>query len=276
MNHITKRERGSTAPAVLFALLIAILVASTIIVFVSRKYAAPAPITEDARAVDQQFHITLWLAGGIFVLAQLSLAAVILRFRDRGQRARFLPGNNALEILWTAAAIILFLGLGAVGRKAWAAVRYTGAEPGSIQVEVTGMQFQFVFRYPGPDGKFGRLDPALVSADSGNPLGIDPSSPDGKDDIVTGTLAVPVGRPVELLIRSQDVIHDFFVRELRLQQDAVPGLVIPIHFTPERTGKFDIVCTQLCGLGHQKMHSFLEVMTESDYEGFLARQAAAQ
>jgi cytochrome c oxidase subunit II len=270
-------EAGSTLPAVLFALVILILVCATVLVFASRKYAAPAPITADARDVDRQYHLTLWLTGGIFVLAQFALAFAVMRFRDRGRPARFLPGSNALEIFWTTTAIVLFLGLGALGRKAWAAVRYTGPETGSIQVEVTGMQFQFMFRYPGPDGKFGRLDPELVSAATGNPLGIDPNSPEGRDDIVTaGTLAVPVGRPVELLIRSQDVIHNFFVRELRLQQDAVPGLVIPVHFTPDRIGKYDIVCTQLCGLGHQKMHATLEVMSESDYENFLKQQAASQ
>ena len=89
-------------------------------------------------------------------------------------------------------------------------------------------------------------------------------------------LTVPVNRPVELLLRSQDVIHNFFVRELRLQQDAVPGMMIPIHFTADRTGKYEIVCTQLCGLGHYKMHSFMNVVSESDYEQFLKIQAARQ
>ena len=274
---IAPRAKGSALHAILFALLILTLVAHVVLIFALHKYAAPAPISSDARAVDHQYQLTLWLTGVLFVASQLALAIFVLRFRDRGRPARFLPGNNALEIFWTGVAIVLFLGLGALGRKAWAAVRYTGPETGSIQVEVTGMQFQFMFRYPGPDGKFGRLDPALISAATGNPLGLDPASPEGRDDIVTsGALAVPVGRPVELLIRSQDVIHNFFVRELRLQQDAVPGLVIPVHFTPDRIGKYDIVCTQLCGLGHQKMHALLEVMSEADYENFLRKQAAAQ
>ncbi|HEY6466173.1 MAG TPA: cytochrome c oxidase subunit II [Candidatus Acidoferrales bacterium] len=271
------RQKGSTLPAVLFALAIVILVVHVVLIFAFRQYAAPAPITANAREIDHQFHVTLWLTGVLFVFAQLGLAFAVLRFRDRGRPARFFPGNNALEIFWTSLAVVLFLGLGFLGRRAWAAVRYTGPPSGSIQIEVTGMQFQFVFRYPGPDGEFGRLDPALISADTGDFLGRDPASPEGRDDIVTtGTLAVPIDRPVELLIRSQDVIHSFFVRELRLQQDAVPGLVIPIHFTADKIGKYDIVCTQLCGLGHQKMHAVLDVMSESDYENFLRRQAAAQ
>jgi cytochrome c oxidase subunit 2 len=270
------RHRGSTVPAVLFAVVILIVVAFTVAIFMSRKFASPAPISANAAAVNHQYLLTLWVVGALFTLAQLALAFSAFRFRDRGQRARFLPGSVRLEVLWTTAAIIIFLGLGALGRKAWAAVRYTGPETGSIQVEVTEMQFQFLFRYPGPDGQFGRLDPALINAALGNPLGMDPNSPTGKDDIVTGTLAVPVGHPIELLLRSQDVIHGFLVRELRLQQDAVPGMIIPVHFTPDKIGKYDIVCTQLCGLGHQRMHSYLEVMSDADYENFLKQQAAAQ
>ena len=90
------------------------------------------------------------------------------------------------------------------------------------------------------------------------------------------TLTVPVNRQVELLIRSQDVIHNFFVRELRLQQDAVPGMVIPIHFTAEKIGRYEVVCTQLCGLGHSRMHTYLDVVSDADYDAFLKSQAAAQ
>ena len=271
------RERGSTGPAALFGVMIVTVVVATVAIFVSRKFASPAPISANAAAVNRQYLLTLWTVGVLFILAQLALAFAAFRFRDRGQRARFLTGSLALEITGAAAAIIIFLGLGALGKKAWAAVRYTGPETGSLQIEVTEMQFQFLFRYPGPDGKFGRLDPALIDAAMGNPLGLDPNSPEGKDDIVTGKeLAVPVGRPVELLLRSQDVIHGFLVRELRLQQDAVPGMIIPLHFTADKIGKYDIVCTQLCGLGHQRMHSYLEVMSDADYENFLKQQAAAQ
>lgn len=272
----TNRQTGSTTTAVLFALAILILIGYVIIIFASRQFAAPAPITSHARDIDHQYHTTLWVIGILFIAAQLALAVAVFLFRDRGQRARFLPGNVAIEIIGAAAALTIFLGLGFMGRKAWAAVRYSGPPTGSIQIEVTEMQFQFVFRYPGPDGQFGRIDTALISAATGNPLGIDPNSPEGRDDIVTGTLAVPVNRPIELLIRSQDVIHSFFVRELRLQQDAVPGMVIPVHFTPDKIGQYDIVCTQLCGLGHSKMHAVLKVMSEADYENFLKQQAAAQ
>jgi cytochrome c oxidase subunit II len=145
-----------------------------------------------------------------------------------------------------------------------------------MQVEATTSQFVYVFRYSGGDGKFGRLDPSLVNAPAGNPLGIDPNDPAGRDDIVVSELTVPVNRSVELLLRSQDVIHNFFVRELRLQQDAVPGMMIPIHFTADQIGNYEIVCTQLCGLGHYKMHSQLHVVSQSEFEAFLVHEATAQ
>src|SRR5262249_43462642 len=159
----------------------------------------------------------------------------------------FSRGNNTMEFVWTTATIVLFLGLGILGRRAWAEVRFTPAESNAIRVEVTGNQFVFNFRYPGPDGKFGRLDPKQISASTGNPLGLDAKDPAAKDDIVAPTLTVPVNHQVELMGPSQDVIHNIFVRELRLQQDLVPGLVVPIHFTAEKIGQYEIVCTQLCG-----------------------------
>ena len=134
----------------------------------------------------------------------------------------------------------------------------------------------FNFRYPGADGKFGRLDPKQISASTGNALGIDANDPTGKDDIVVPTLTVPVNHEIELLIRSQDVIHNFFVRELRLQQDAVPGLEVPLHFTANLIGDYEIVCTQLCGLGHYRMRSVLHVVSDSDYLKFLKEQAPVQ
>jgi len=265
-------ERGSAATAALLALLIVFLVAVTVYFFVANRYSPPPTITAVGRAVDHQYLLTLCVTGTVFILSQLGLAYAIWRFRDRGQPAHFTRGNNTLEMIWTAATIILFLGLGLLGRKAWAEVRFTPAESNAVQVEVTTNQFVFNFRYPGPDGKFGRLDPKQVSASTGNPLGLDENDPAGKDDIVMPTLTVPVDHQVELLIRSQDVIHNFYVRELRLQQDAVPGMIIPIHFTANQTGHYEIMCTQLCGLGHYRMRSFLDVVSEADYQSFLKQQ----
>jgi len=269
-------SRGSAGPAVLLALLLAFLVVATVYVFAAHVFPAPPPITQIAIQVDHQYSLTLYATGAAFVLAQLGLAYAAFRFRDRGQRAHFTRGSVLLEILWTCLTALVFLVLGILGSRVWAQVQFTPPAPDSIQIEVTATQFVYTFRYPGPDGKFGKLDPALVNAPAGNPLGLDPNDPAAKDDIVTSTLTVPVNHPVELLLRSQDVVHNFFVREMRLQQDAVPGMVIPVHFTADRTGRCEIVCTQLCGLGHYRMRSFLNVVSESAYEDFLKQQAASQ
>jgi cytochrome c oxidase subunit II len=271
--HRDLRSKGSAVTPAILALLIATMVCITVYVFAANLYPAPPPITAIGQMIDRQYDMTLYVTGLVFILSQLGLAYAIFRFRDRGQKASFTRGNNTLEVLWTSATIILFVGLGLLGRKAWAETRFVPADPTAIHVEVTTNQFAFNFRYPGPDGKLGRIDTAQISASSGNPLGIDSNDPAGKDDIVVPTLTVPVDRQVELVLHSQDVIHNFYVRELRLQQDAVPGLAIPIHFTATKIGQYEIVCTQLCGLGHYHMRSLLNVVSEADYQSFLKASA---
>ncbi len=269
-------NRGSAAPAVLLALSLTLLVALTVYIFAAHLFAAPPPITSAAERVDHQYNLTLYAAGAAFVLAQLGLGYMVFRYRDRGQRVRFTRGNTWMEIAWTSITLCVFLGLGIAGNRVWADLETAPSPNNPIQVEVTESQFVYTFRYPGKDGKFGRLDANLVSPATGNPLGLDPNDPAGKDDIVASSLTVPINRPIELLLRSQDVIHNFFVRELRLQQDAVPGMVIPMHFTADRIGQYEIVCTQLCGLGHYHMHSMLNVVSADDYASFLEQQAAVQ
>ncbi len=271
-----KTWAGSTLASVLLALFLLIFTVSTVYVFVAKTWWFPNTITAVGHEIDAQFHRTLIITGIVFVLSQLGLGWVVFRYRDRGHRAAFTEGNQVMEVLWTMATLVLFVGLGFYAERAWAENHFREAAPGALQIEVTGMQFAWDFRYPGPDGKFGRLDPALVNASGGNPVGLDPNDPNGKDDLVVPVMAVPVNREVELLIRAQDVTHSFFVRELRLKQDAVPGMLIRVHFTAQQTGQYEILCAELCGLGHYKMHSFLSVLSEADYQKWLKDQAANQ
>jgi cytochrome c oxidase subunit 2 len=266
---ITNKYRFSWA-AFLFPAVQLLLVAATASVFLSKRFAPPAAITAAGAAIDHQYAMTFAVTATVFVLAQLGLAFVVLRFRDHGQKAQFSHGNNVLEAVWTSLTAVLFIGLGLLGGKAWANGRMlVPAGPDLIRIEVTENQFVFNFRYPGPDGKFGRLDPRKIDASLGNPIGLDSADPTGTDDIVVPTLTVPVNREIELLLRSQDVIHSFFVRELRLQQDAVPGLIVPVRFKAEKIGHYEVVCTQLCGLGHSNMHTYLDVVSEDDFTAFL-------
>lgn len=233
----------------------------------------PEAISTIAPVIDKQFTITMWVSGIIFVLAQAVLGVLIFRFRDRGGQAQYYHGNTALEIVWTTATAILFVGLAIMGRNAWAKLHFLGPEPGAMQVEVTGAQFEWQFRYPGTDGKFGGTDPKRVNEAAGNPLGLDLNEPEAKDDIVMPEMAVPVNRSVELILRSKDVIHSFFVPQLRVKQDAVPGLAIRIHFTAEKLGEYEVACMELCGLGHYKMRTTMKVLSEENFQKWLKENA---
>src|SRR5947207_2613273 len=138
----------------------------------------------------------------------------------------------------------------------------------ALLVHVVAQQFSFNYHLPGADGQFARRDVNLVS--NSNPLGIDPKDPAGKDDIVTtGELHVPVGRPVIAELSSKDVIHDYFIPDMRIAGDAIPGSLIPIWFTPVKTGTYEVICAQLCGLGHYGMKGTLVVDTPQDYLAWL-------
>src|SRR5260370_16263782 len=156
--------------------------------------------------------------------------------------------------MWVVVRGVLFVGLDLMSSSIWASERFRPAEANAVGVEVTGMPFAWYFRYPGPDGKFGATKPELEDASAGGEaaLGLDPKDPASKDDVVTGTMVVPVNREVEVILRAHDVIHSFFVPQMRFKQDAVPGLAIPLHFTPVQTGVFDLACAGLVGLGHYK------------------------
>jgi cytochrome c oxidase subunit 2 len=221
-----------------------------------------------------QFTRTLVITGIIFFLAQMALGYVILRFRDNGGRASYSHGNNKLEALWTSATAVLFVGLVLLGTNIWADVHFTEAPADAIPIEVLGKQFAWSFRYPGPDGKFGRTDLKLINDANGNPFGLDDKDAASKDDIVAGSLRVPAGKPIKLILHSRDVIHNFFVRELRLKQDIVPGMEIPFHFQADTPGTYEVPGSELCGLGHHQMRTTLLVMPEADFEKWKQEQAA--
>lgn len=265
---------GSAAVAVSVAITLVLITVLTCYFFIKPIWWFPEAISADARDVDVQFMRTLWVTGITFVLSQLTLAWAVVRYRNRGQRAGFSHGNVTMEIIWTVATALVFIGLGFLAKGAWASLHFRGAGPGALQIEVTGQQFAWNIRYPGVDGVFGRTKPELMSDSGGNPVGIDPDDPAGRDDLVMPVFSVPAGREVELLLRSKDVTHSFFVRELRLKQDTVPGILIRVHFTAEKPGQYEVACAELCGLGHHRMRSFMTVLSQVNYEKWMAEQVA--
>ncbi len=242
--------------------------------FIGHYWWFPPPISQHGQAYDAQFNATLWVTGVIFFCAQMALGYAIVKFRDRGGTARYSHGNNVLEVLWTSATALLFIGLALAGMRIWAAVHFEEAPADAIKIEVMAKQFAWSFRYPGPDGKFGRTDIKQINDANGNTFGIDDKDPAGKDDITSATIKVPAGKPILLIMKSRDVIHNFFVRELRLKQDIVPGMEIPFHFQADQIGTYEVPCSELCGLGHHQMRTTLEVLSEADFEKWKREQAA--
>ena len=269
-------HKGVKKMALVLALLIVgiTLVSMYFFAFAPPHWRMPPFISEYGDAYDHHFLLTLTICGIIFFLAQIGLAYVVFRYREQGKQASYSHGNNKLEVLWTSATAVLFIGLVLWGQHIWARVHFQPAPEDALQVEMWGQQFVWYVRYPGPDNQFGRTKPELMKESAGHPLGLDPDDPASRDDLVMPILAVPVNRPVEVILRSKDVIHSFFVRELRLKQDAVPGLENRIHFTASQVGRFEIPCAELCGLGHHQMRSFLQVMPEAEFQQWL--QDAAQ
>ena len=237
-----------------------------------RFWPLPADASTHGPALDAHLLLNLWIALALLALAHVLLLAGLARRRSHTPPRR----QTLLEFLPLAALSVLFAGLALRAQTLWQQAHYTGPDPAALQVEVTGQQFAWYFRYPGPDATFGRTRPQLVSPAEGNPLGLDPADPASHDDFVSSALVLPAGRQVDLRLRALDVIHGFSVPEMRLKQNAVPGQTLHIHFTPETPGTYAILCTQLCGLGHYRMASTLRVLSPADFAAWLARQPARQ
>jgi cytochrome c oxidase subunit 2 len=249
------------------AVIIWILTALSVLLFVSKKWWFPAAISEHGPALDRQFMLTLVIVGISFTAAQIGLGWVVWKYRDTGKpgdRGLYTHGSNKLEMLWTVITAVIFITLGVMGQSVWASLRLNDVPPGSYSVEVVAQQFQWNFHYPGKDGTFGKTDPKLIDDGALNFIGLDASDPNAKDDIVTASLVVPVNRPVELKLRSKDVIHSFWVPPLRFKQDLVPGMEIKVHFTPTKVGRYELACAELCGQLHFKMGSFMLVVPDEE------------
>jgi cytochrome c oxidase subunit 2 len=222
--------------------------------------------------MDRQMLLNLWIALALLVALHLAFAVgLALRKGLRSRRSAAL-----FEYLPLALLTLMFAWLTVRAERLWAETRYTGADLSALQVEATGMQFAWYFRYPGEDAAFGTTHPQLVAPGEGNPLGIDPKDAHGADDIVTSELVLPLGREIDLRLKAQDVIHGFAIPELRLKQNAVPGQSFHVHFTPTAVGTYAILCTQLCGTGHYRMAAQLRVVPPAEYAAWLSTKEGAR
>jgi len=232
--------------------------------------------TVGGHEIDRLFFLILAVTGGVLVAVQAVWLYFLVKYRRReGVAAHYTLGNNRLELLWTAIPFLVFLGLFVVGDSLWLRLRTPPPEGTALDVEIVGEQYDWLIRYPGPDGILGRADDARITPL--NKIGLDPADPHGRDDVrLYNEMVVPIGRPVHLHLRSRDVIHAFYVPEFRLYQDLVPGRTIGwVSFTADRLGTYSIACNQLCGSGHDAMQGTLRVVSVADYEKWMAEKVAA-
>jgi cytochrome c oxidase subunit 2 len=235
----------------------------------------PVQASEHAAEIDHMISLVHWLMLVMFIGWGLFFIYVLFRFRKGANpRADYVGAKGKLskgiEVAIVIAEVVLLVGYAI---PAWAKrVKAFPSESEAVVVRVVGEQFAWNIQYPGPDGKFGRTDINKVSAD--NPLGLDRTDPDAKDDITTiNQLTLPVNRPILVHLSSKDVIHSFGLFEMRVKQDAIPGLDIPVWFVPNRVGDYEIACSQLCGLGHYRMRGFVNIKSAADFQSFLTEEA---
>jgi cytochrome c oxidase subunit 2 len=229
------------------------------------------PLASNWGSIDTALIITMYICAVAFVALNLFMALTIWRYRHQpGSRAHYEPENARLEkrlTLWTAIGIA---GMLAPGLIAWN--EYVTVPADAAVVEANGEQWRWSFRLPGHDGVLGTAEPARINAD--NAFGLNPKDPYGRDDVIveTSELHLPINRPVKMVLRSKDVLHDFYVPEFRAKMDLVPGIVTYFWLTPTQKGNFDILCAELCGTGHSQMRGTVVVEDQASYEKWLADQ----
>jgi len=245
---------------------ILVLVGTILFHFLSPWWSTP--IASNWGAFDDTITITFWITGAVFIAVILFMAYCLIKYRHReDRRAEYEPENKKLEIWLTAITALGVAGLLAPGLFAWN--KYINVPEEATSIEVVGQQWQWTFRLPGTDGKLGRTSTKLISPN--NPYGIDPKDPNGLDDVLIddSELHMVKGKPVKVLLRSVDVLHDFYVPQFRAKMDIIPGSVTYFWVTPTKEGAFDIMCFELCGRGHHAMRGTVVVQTQEAYDKWL-------
>jgi cytochrome c oxidase subunit 2 len=247
--------------------LILLVIGSVLFHFMSPWFFTP--IASNWGMIDTTVNITFWVTGIVFVMVNLFLAYSIVKYRHKkNQRAHYEPENKKLEVWLTIITSIGVAAMLAPGLFVWA--KFVTVPEDADVVEVVGQQWHWSYRYPGADGVFGEVDVALMGPD--NPFGLKTDDPAGQDDVLVShpQMHLPVDRPVKLLLRSKDVLHNFTVAQFRVKMDLVPGMVTYMWLTPTREGEFDVLCEELCGIGHHTMRGRVVVESESDFQQWLS------
>jgi cytochrome c oxidase subunit II len=235
--------------------------------------------------IDNMFMVTLYVTGAVFLLTQILLFWFAFKYQAREERKAYhFAHSTKLELVWTAIPAIFLTVLVVIGLRHWYKIT-DDAPAGAMVVEVTGKQFNWIFRYSGSDGKFGKKDYKLTNDNNNNVVGQDFTDKYNLDDIVVGTtLYIVKDVPVKMVINSRDVIHDVGLNHFRMKMDAVPGIPTTQWFTPNRTTEemkretgnpnfeYEISCDQMCGKGHYSMKGIIKVVTQKEFNEWMAKQ----
>jgi cytochrome c oxidase subunit 2 len=229
------------------------------------------PIASNWGYIDDAIIITFWVTGAVFIGIIVFMAYCAFRYHHgRGGRAAYEPENKKMEVWLTVLTSVGVAVMLAPGLFVWN--QFVTVPDDATEFEALGQQWLWSYRLPGKDGKLGTSEARYISAE--NPFGLNPDDANGRDDILVlgDDLHLPINKPVKVLLRSIDVLHDFYVPEFRAKMDLVPGAVTFFWFTPTRTGTFDVLCFELCGVGHHAMRSKVVIDEESDYQDWLNEQ----
>ena len=236
----------------------------------------PIQASEHAPEIDEMIILIHWLMAVLFVGWGAFYVYTLIRFRASANPKADYTGvtshtSSYLEIGVAVIEAVLLIGFAI---PAWAhRVNDVPPEEEATVVNVIGKQFEWISHYPGEDGRWGRRDISLITPT--NTIGLDRGDPNGADDIVSiNQLNLPVNKPVIVNLTSQDVIHSFGIAEMRVKQDAVPGLQIPVWWVPNQVGNWEVNCSQLCGLGHYRMRGFVTIMEQEEYDAWLEEEAS--
>ena len=226
------------------------------------------PLAADWASIDTTVDITFWVTGIVFVALNAFLIWVIIRYRHReGLRASYDPESKKLEWWLTIVTSVGVIAMLAPGLVVWA--RIVTVPEDAAQVEVVGQQWHWSFRFPGEDGLFGQVDVGLMNEN--NPFGMKPDDPVGRDDVLVSSpeLHLPVDQSVKFVLRSKDVLHNFTVPQFRVKMDLVPGMTPYAWLKPNRMGRFDIMCEELCGIAHYAMRGAVVVEEQEAFDEWL-------
>jgi cytochrome c oxidase subunit 2 len=230
-----------------------------------------SPLASNWGYIDATLVLTFWITGAVFCAIVLFMAYCLFKFRHtEGRKAIYEPENKRLEGWLTGLTGVGVIAMLTPGLFVWA--QFVEVPDNATDVEVVGQQWSWSYRLPGADGRLGAADNSQISPE--NVLGIASADPLGQDDLVIegGELIIPVAQPVRFLLRSVDVLHDFYVPEFRAKMDMIPGSVTQFWITPSHTGSYEVLCAELCGTGHSYMRGIVTVVTEEEYKEWLASQ----